>query len=113
MAVVAKAGEAVVPQSKAQRVFLLQVRQPVKAFPEPQRVDVRLGGTVVDMFVLPPGQRELRRIPLTAEQLGASETVEMTVAVDKTFVPASVPQARSVDPRELGVRVFRAYVEPK
>ncbi len=34
-------------------------------------------------------------------------------AVDKTFVPASVPQLKSLDPRELGVRVFHAFVEPK
>ena len=41
------------------------------------------------------------------------ETVDMVVAVDKTFVPASVPQLKSLDPRELGVRVFHAFVEPK
>jgi hypothetical protein len=37
----------------------------------------------------------------------------MRVAVDRTFVPASLPAMRSSDNRELGVRVFRAYVEPK
>jgi hypothetical protein len=33
--------------------------------------------------------------------------------VDQTFVPADVPSLRSSDSRELGIRVFRAYVEPK
>jgi hypothetical protein len=28
-------------------------------------------------------------------------------------VPADVPALRSSDARELGIRVFRAYVEPK
>jgi hypothetical protein len=37
----------------------------------------------------------------------------MTIAVDHTFVPAEVPALRSADSRELGIRVFRAYVEPK
>jgi hypothetical protein len=36
----------------------------------------------------------------------------MTVAVDKTFVPASVPALGSTDSRELGIRVFRAFVQP-
>ena len=68
---------------------------------------------MIDSFALPPGGRELRRVNVTADQLGAAETVEMTIAVDKTFVPASVPALRSTDPRELGVRVFRAFVQPK
>jgi hypothetical protein len=37
---------------------------------------------------------------------------EMTVTVDKTFVPASVPALASTDSRELGIRVFRAFVQP-
>jgi hypothetical protein len=39
--------------------------------------------------------------------------VEVTVAVDKTFVPASITQLKSTDSRELGIRVFRAYVQAK
>ncbi len=94
-------------------VLLLQLDQPSPAFPNPQRVDVRLGEAVVDTFMLPRGNRELRRIPLTAGQLGTADSVEMRIAVDKTFVPSSLPELRSSDNRELGIRVFRAYVEPK
>lgn len=93
--------------------FMLDVDQPVQAFTDPQHVEVRLGNAVVDTFTIQPGGRELRRIPLTAAQLGTAETVDLMVSVDKTFVPASVPQLKSLDPRELGVRVFHAYVEPK
>jgi hypothetical protein len=50
---------------------------------------------------------------LSAAQAGDAETVEMAIAVDKTFVPARVPQLRSADGRELGVRVFRVHIEPK
>ena len=39
--------------------------------------------------------------------------VELRIAVDKTFVPALIPTANSKDPRELGIRVFHAFVEPK
>jgi hypothetical protein len=93
--------------------FILDLDQPVQAFPEAQTVDVRMGDAVVDSFELPSGRRELRRVPLTAAQLGTGETVDIVVTVDKTFVPASLPQLKSLDPRELGVRVFHAFVEPK
>jgi hypothetical protein len=93
-------------------VFFLQLDQPVKPFPEPQRVEVRIGPSVIDSFALPPATRELRRVNVTAEQFGSSDTVEVTIAVDKTFVPRAVPELRSTDPRELGVRVFRAFVQP-
>jgi hypothetical protein len=93
--------------------FILDVDQPVRAFTEPQKVEIRTFGSIVDSFTLSPGQRELRRIPLTAAQLGSGETTDVVVSVDKTFVPASIPELKSLDPRELGVRVFHTFVEPK
>ena len=94
--------------------FILDLDQPVQAFTEPQKVEIRIGDAVVDSFTSAGWTvASLRRIPLTAAQLGSGETVDVVVAVDKTFVPASVPQLKSLDPRELGVRVFHAFVEPK
>jgi hypothetical protein len=91
----------------------LQADQPAKeVFTEPQRVEARIGQAVVDSFMLAPGATELRRIEVPAEQLGAAETIEMTISVDKTFVPAAIPTLKSADPRELGIRVFRVFVEP-
>jgi hypothetical protein len=58
-----------------------------------------------------PGQAELRKVPISATQLGTGDTVEMRVIVDRTFVPATIPAMKSSDPRDLGIRVFRAYVE--
>jgi hypothetical protein len=98
---------------KRDAILLLQADQAVNALPQPQQVEVRLGTTVVDTFALPVGVRELRRIPLPATLLGAGESIELSIVVDKTFVPADVPALRSSDSRELGIRVFRAYVEPK
>jgi hypothetical protein len=91
----------------------LQVDQAVDAFAEPQQVEVRLGSTVLDSFSLPSGVRTLRRFTLPAGAAGDAETVELTIAVDKTFVPSDVPALGSSDDRELGIRVFRAYLEPK
>jgi hypothetical protein len=39
--------------------------------------------------------------------------VQVTVVADKTFVPARIARLQSPDDRQLGIRVFRAYVEPK
>jgi hypothetical protein len=35
------------------------------------------------------------------------------VVVDNSFVPAVVSNGASKDPRELGVRVFHAFVDPR
>jgi hypothetical protein len=94
-------------------LFYFQCDQPVHEVGEAQRVELRIGEMVIDSFALPPGPRELRKVDLTAAQLGAGETVEVTVAVDKSFVPATITQLKSSDTRELGIRVFRAYVQAK
>ncbi len=94
-------------------LLYLQCDQPVQGLGEPQHVELRVGETVVDSFTLPAGQRELRKVSLTSAQMGTGETVDVTVAVDKTFVPATITQLKSTDARELGIRVFRAYVQPK
>ena len=90
----------------------LQVDQPSAAFAEPQRVEVRTGSAVVDSFVLTASRMELRRIEIPASQLGTAETADVTISVDRTFVPASIPTLGSSDTRELGIRVFRAVVQP-
>jgi hypothetical protein len=94
-------------------VFYLQCDQPVREVGEPQRVELRIGDTLIDSFALPPGPRQLRKINISAAQLGTGETVDITVAVDKVFVPANITQLKSADVRELGIRVFRAYVQAR
>jgi hypothetical protein len=93
--------------------FYLQCDQPVLVFTDPQHVELRIGANVFDSFILTPGHKELRKVDLSKAQLGDAETVEVTVAVDKTFVPASITQLKSTDSRDLGIRVFRAYVQAK
>jgi hypothetical protein len=94
--------------------FYLEADQPGgAAFTQPQRVELRIGDTVVDVFSPPAtGAAVIRRFQIPSSRLGTGETVEMTLSVDKTFVPAEVPVLKSSDSRELGVRVFRAYVQP-
>ena len=94
--------------------FYLEADQPgTAAFSEPQRVELRIGDAVVDAFAVPAdGASVIRRVDIPASRLGAGETVEMILSVDKTFVPAEVPLLKSADPRELGLRVFRTFIQP-
>jgi hypothetical protein len=107
-------GEATLSFSNPKRDarIYLQLDQPAAAFAEPQQVEVRAGSEVIDRFVLPLAQMELRRVDIPAGLLGAADRVDLTISVDQTFVPASVPTLDSSDVRELGVRVFRAFVQP-
>ncbi len=97
---------------KKDSLFYLDVDNPGSVFSEAQQVKVTLGGTVVDEFTLQPKQPELRKIALKAAQLGTADVAELVIAVDKTYIPAIIA-AGSKDPRELGVRVFHAYIDPR
>jgi len=97
---------------KKDSVFYLDVDNPGGVFEEPQQVQVMLGGELVQRFTVTPKQQMLHKIPLTAGQLGSGDLVELQIEVDKTFVPALLAASTSKDPRELGVRVFHAFVQP-
>ena len=98
---------------KRDSVFYLDADNPGSVFHEKQQVTVSVDGKPVDQVTITPNERVLRKIPLPAAQLGTADMVELQLAVDKTFVPALVPAANNKDPRELGIRVFHAFVEPK
>jgi len=94
-------------------VFLLDLDNPGSVFREPQQVTVSIDGSAVKQFTVSPAERLLQKIPLTAAQLGTGETTEVEIDVDKTYVPALLTAANSKDPRELGVRVFHAFVDAR
>jgi hypothetical protein len=98
---------------KKDAVLYLDLDSPTKALHGDQQVQVVMGGTVLESFVLAPDQRVLRKIKLPAAAMGTSELAELQIGVDKPFVPVVVSGGSSKDPRELGVRVFHAYVDPR
>jgi hypothetical protein len=93
-------------------LFYFDVDNPGSVFNEPQQVQVKLGGQMIDQFTLEPKKPQLRKIPLTAAQLGSVDVAELVISVDKSYVPA-VLNTGSKDPRELGIRVFHAFIDAR
>ena len=99
---------------KKDAVLYLDVDSPGANLHGDQQVTVSMGGQTLDDFtVKPDADRQLRKIKLPAAGMGTEEMSELHVMVDKTFVPMQVSNGASKDPRELGVRVFHAYIDPR
>lgn len=81
-------------------------------FPTPQQVSLYAGTQLVTKFAVDNSAPMLRRIHITAAQLGTAEMVELRLDVDKTFVPAQLTGSGS-DNRELGIRVYHTFIDPK
>lgn len=93
-------------------LLYFQADNPGKAATAATRVELRLGEQVLDTVALVP-DAPVHKIPLPAAVLGDGDMVEIRLIVDQTFVPALEPGASSNDPRELGARVFHAFVQPQ
>jgi len=94
-------------------VLYLDLDSPGKALHGPQTVTVSMGSTVLESFTLPPDQPMLRKIALPVARMGTEGMSEVQISVDTTFVPMLVEGSGSKDKRELGVRVFHAYVDAR
>jgi hypothetical protein len=92
---------------KKDSTLYLEYDARVDLFNPPQQVALTIGDQVVASFAADSKAPELKTFPLTAAQLGTADVVELAIDVDKTFKPGGT------DPRELGIRVFHVYLEPK
>ena len=98
---------------KRDSVLYLHVDNPGTPFKEPQHIDVLLNGQPVETFDLPGNTELVHRTPLSAAQFGSGDVVEVEIQADKSYVPALLPASNSRDSRELGIRVFHVFVEPR
>ena len=94
-------------------VLYLELAGRPDLFETSQRVEVRLDDQAVYEVRLDSQELEFHKIPLSEEQLGDADSVTLDLHVDQTFVPASITGASSEDLRNLGVRVFYAFLEPQ
>ena len=83
-------------------------------FNPPQQVAIKANDQVVSTFAMVDRDPVMRKIPITAAQLGAGDMVDLRIDVDRTFVPAQLPPGQpghGSDTRELGIRVYHAFVK--
>ncbi len=93
-------------------LFILDAEGSPQVLGQQQNVSIRVGDQTIASFQM-TGE-VLKKIPVTAAQLGTGEMAEIRIAVDNTFVPALLPVLKNAnDNRELGLRVFHAFVEPQ
>ena len=76
-------------------------------FNPPQQVVIKVGGQPVASFAADSKDPSLRTFDIKADQFGADDMTEIVLEVDRTFSGATG------DSRELGIRVYHAFVEPK
>jgi len=93
-------------------VLYFQADNPGNAATAARQVEIRLGDQVLQTVALSAEAMPVHKIPVSAAAMGAGEMVEIRLVVDQTFVPALEPGATGNDPRELGARVFHAFVQP-
>lgn len=75
-----------------------------------QQVTLTSNGKTITAWTTETSERTLKRIPITAAQFGTADVVMVTLAVDRTFVPARAGGG-AADTRELGIRVYHAFLE--
>jgi hypothetical protein len=87
--------------------FYVEFDARVDKFPSPQQVTIKSGEQVIGTFTADAKERKLVSFPVSAAQLGSGDMSELTIDAGQTFVPGGG------DNRELGIRVFHVFVEPK
>jgi hypothetical protein len=92
---------------KKDATFYLEYDARIDMFTPPQQVTLRIGDRVIGTFTADSKERKLLTFPITAAQFGAGDMAELVIETDRTFTPGAG------DNRELGIRVFHAFIEPR
>jgi hypothetical protein len=92
---------------KKDLLFYLEWDARPDLFTPPQQVTLTMGGETIGAFTADNRDRKMMTFPITAAQLGTGEMAELVINVNRTFTPGGG------DTRELGIRIFHAFVEPK
>jgi hypothetical protein len=93
---------------KKNAVFYLEYDARIDIFNPPQQVVVKLNDQTIGTFVADSKERKLMTFPITAAQLGTGDMASIVIDLDRTFTPGT-----GGDTRELGIRVFHAFVDPR
>jgi hypothetical protein len=97
---------------KRDSTLFLHLDNPGSAPGAARHIEVRIGDQQIATVPVVPNDAPVHKIPLTTAQLGSGDMVEVRLVADGSFVPSLEPGSKSSDTRELGVRVFHAFVQP-
>ena len=97
---------------KRDSTLFLHLDNPGQSAGAARQVEVRIGDQLIATVPVVPNDAPVHKIPLTVVQLGTGDMVEVRLVADRSFVPSLEPGTKSGDTRELGVRVFHAFVQP-
>jgi hypothetical protein len=92
---------------KKDATFYIEYDARVDLFNPPQQVTVSVGAQPIGSFTADAKEKRLITFPVSAAEFGAAEMSEVAIETDRTFKPGGA------DTRELGIRVFHTFVEPK
>lgn len=92
-------------------VFFLHYDGRPDLFTSPQEVSLMIGETVLDKFTVDSPLPVVRKTRIGQAAFGEQDKVELTIDVSESFVPAERSDG-SRDMRELGIRVYHAYLRP-
>jgi hypothetical protein len=92
---------------KKDSTFYLEADARPDLFTPPQQVTIRAAGTQIATLPADFKDQKLLTFPIGATQFGNADMAEITIDVDRTFTPGGT------DRRELGIRVYHTFIEPK
>ena len=92
---------------KRDSTFYLEWDARVDLFNPYQQVTVSIAGQPIGTFAADSKERKLTTFPISVAQLGPGDMTDIVIEVDRTFTPGGG------DTRELGLRVFHTFIEPK
>ena len=101
----------VFPNPRTAATLHLEVGGKPELLATAQRLTLEIDGTEIETLDLASEAPIFHRIDVPAESLGDDTTVVLTLNVEDTFVPAELTENENRDPRELGARVFYAFLE--
>ncbi len=92
-------------------VLYLQADNPIVSGQPARQLEVRIGDQVLGTIPVSEDGSQVHKLNISGAQMGDGDMVELRLLADKTVVPALEPGSTNADARELGVRVFHAFVQ--
>jgi hypothetical protein len=97
---------------RKEAVLYLQYDGRPDLFSVPQHVRLLIGDAEVDGFDVTSPNPTIRQTRISAPTFGEAEKVELRIDAGDSFVPSQLSNGKSGDNRELGIRVYHAYLRP-